>query len=88
MAKAKKTVKGKSGNAFEKALASIVDEEVAPPKIPVDRMIGEAKALAKVATANLDALVKVGLERAYVTTLEARADLLAGTCSRRRSRAW
>jgi hypothetical protein len=58
-------------------LAKISSDEVAAPHIPVDRLIGEAKALAKVATTYLDALLKVGIARALVTTLEDRANALA-----------
>ncbi|MEO7111809.1 MAG: hypothetical protein ABI183_15310 [Polyangiaceae bacterium] len=59
--------------AQAKALAAA---DVRVPSIPVDRLIGEARALEKVATAQANVLVQVGVEKSLIAALGPRAAAL------------
>jgi hypothetical protein len=78
-AKATKPTKKSAAPADHALLAARLRaiEEVHAPVIPVDRLIGEARAVARAATADRDALVQVGLDWALATLLPQAATALS-----------
>jgi hypothetical protein len=72
----KVAAKSTSSAAFTQARALDLST-VKPPSIPVDRLLGEARALAKVASAQATALAKVGVGKSVVASLTPRIDALA-----------
>lgn len=69
--------KAKALDKLRPELARLSPDEVVPPPIPVDRLVGEANALAKVAASELAKLVKVGLDKKLALGLAQRAQALA-----------
>jgi hypothetical protein len=77
MAKKKTSSKGPK-SALDRLRAELAKiESPQPPPIPVDRLVGEAKLLAKAAEKRLAGLKKVGLDAKLVSGLEDRASALA-----------
>jgi hypothetical protein len=58
-------------------LTALAQADVAPPPIPAERFIAEARALALVADKDGAALTRVGVDRKLIAALPVRADALA-----------
>ncbi len=73
----KKSSSKSGSNAVFAQARALAASAVHPPSIPVDRLLGEARALAKVASAQATALAKVGVGKSVVLSLTPRIDALA-----------
>ncbi len=74
---AKKNSTGKGADAHRKAILALPAASVSPPQIPVYHLLGEARALEKVATKYAAELRRVGVDKPLIESVAARSDALS-----------